>query len=171
MKIFNLISAIAIVLPSLAYGETVTTTDGRTITLNDDGTYAIEAGAASKADDHVTLLDPLFRLHVSEYDQKSVRFMPKLTNESESAILGVRFTSSFRDAFGEETFSFSGDMDERIAPGASSTANVFYVFEDNPFISGEAYDKLMPMLSGNTGSVVTTITGLALDGGKVVSFK
>ena len=48
---------------------------------------------------------------------------------------------------------------------------IFYVFHNNQFISGEPYDKLLPMVTGNTGSVVTTITGLALDGGEVISFR
>ena len=97
--------------------------------------------------------------------------MPMLTNLSDRAIVGVRFTASFRDAFGDEIFTFNGDMNERVAPGQNSTANIFYVFENNPFISGEPYDKLLPMVTGNTGSVVTTITGLALDGGEAIRFQ
>jgi hypothetical protein len=151
--------------------ETVTTTDGRTITLNDDGTYLIETSTPSDIDAYVTALKPLFERHVSEYQQKSIRFMPKFASVSTIDILGVRFTSSFRDAFGDEIFSFSGDMSERLAPNANSTANVFYVFEDNQFIGGEPYDKLLAMITGDTGSIVTTVTGLAMDGGEVVSFK
>lgn len=151
--------------------ETVTTTDGRIVTLNDDGTYVIESGKSSEISEYATLLDPLFVHHVSEYGQKSIRFMPKLKNESESAIVGVRFTSVFRDAFGDEIFQFDGKMEERIASGASSKANVSYAFKDNQFRAGEAYDKLLPMINGNTGKITTQITGLAFDDGQVVSFK
>lgn len=151
--------------------ETVTTTDGRTITLNDDGTYVIEASKSSAISEYVTLQDAFFAHHVSEYNRKSIRFMPKLKNESESAIVGVRFTSVFRDAFGDEIFQFDGKIEERIASGSSSTANVFYVFEDNPFMAGQPYDNLLPMIDGNTGSITTNITGLAFDDGQVVSFK
>jgi len=157
--------------PAISLAETVTTTDGRTITLNDDGTYVIEAKATVEIDAFVTVLEPYFERHVSQYEQQSIRFMPKFMNVSTTAIVGVRFTASFRDAFGDEVFSASGDMSERIAPNATSTANVFYVFENNRFIGGEPYDKLLPMITGGTGSVVTTVTGLAMDGGEVVSFR
>jgi hypothetical protein len=171
MSSFKLISALALLFPGLAHGETVTTTDGRTITLNADGTYVIEAGPTSQIDAYLTLRDPFFERHVSQYQQESIRFMPMLTNLSDRAIVGVRFTASFRDAFGDEIFSFNGDMNERIAPGQNSTANIFYVFENNQFMGGEPYDKLLPMVTGNTGSVVTTITGIALDGGEAIRFQ
>lgn len=169
---YSSIACIALLsIPLMSFAETVTTTDGRTIVLNEDGTYVIQETISSSVDEYLTLLDPLFMRHVSEYDQKSIRFMPKVTNKSSQAIVGVRFTSSFRDAFGDEVFAFSGDMNERVAPGGNSTANVFYVFEDNPFMGGQPYDKLLPMISGNTGSIVTRITGIALDGGDVVKFE
>jgi hypothetical protein len=170
MKAFILLCAATLAWPIFVNAETVTTTDGRTITLNEDGTYVIEAGTTSKVDDYVTLLDAFLEDHTSQYDEQSIRFMPKLRNEAESAIVGVRFTATFHDAFGDEIFKLEGDMNERIAPGASSTANVFYVFKNNPFIAGEAYDRLLPMVRGNTGSTVTMITGLALADGEVVSF-
>ena len=166
------ISCILIVMwPAISLAETVTTTDGRIITLNDDGTYLIEASATSEIDAYVTVLEPFFEKHVSQFNQQSIRFMPKFTNVSTAAIVGVRFTASFRDAFGDEVLSASGDMSEKIAPNASSTANVFYVFENNPFIDGESYDKLLPMVTSGTGSIVTTVTGLVVEGGEVVSFK
>lgn len=171
MKAFSYLCVAILAWTLPVNAETVTTTDGRIITLNDDGTYVIEAGKSSEISEYVTLLDAFFSHHVSEYDQKSIRFMPKLKNESESAIVGVRFTSVFRDAFGDEIVQFDGKIEERIASGSSSTANVFYVFEDNPFIAGETYDKLLPMINGNTGEITTEITGLAFDDGQVVSFK
>lgn len=171
MNSFKFISVLALIFPMLAHAETVMTTDGRTITLNPDGTYVIDPGPTSEVDAYLTLREPFFERHVSQYQQESIRFMPMLTNLSDRAIVGVRFTASFRDAFGDEIFTFNGDMNERVAPGQNSTANIFYVFENNPFISGEPYDKLLPMVTGNTGSVVTTITGLALDGGEVINFR
>ncbi len=149
--------------PAISIAETVVTTDGRTITLNDDGTYVIETSAPSEIDAYVRELEPFFERHVSQYDQQSIRFMPNFTNVSTIAIVGIRFTSSFRDAFGDEVFSFSGDMSERLATNASSTTSIFYVFEDNPFLGGEPYDRMLPMITGDTGSIVTTVTGLAMD--------
>jgi hypothetical protein len=156
--------------PAISFAETATTTAGRVITLNDDGTYMIEASATSEIDAYVTVLEPLFEPYDPKYVQQSIRFMPKFTNVSTATIVGVKFTASFRDAFGDEVFSTSGDMSEKIAPNASSTANVFYVFENNPYNGDEPYDKLLPMITGGTGSIVTTVTGLVIEGGEVVSF-
>jgi hypothetical protein len=171
MNSFKFMSVLALIFPLLAHAETVTTTDGRTITLNPDGTYVIEPGPTSEVDAYLTLREPFFERHVGQFQQESIRFMPMLTNRSDRAIVGVRFTASFRDAFGDEVFTFNGDMNERVAPGQNSTANIFYVFENNQFIGGEPYDKLLPMVTGNTGSVVTTITAIALDGGEAIRFR
>lgn len=171
MKFWKASCILILLCPAISFAETVTTTDGRTITLNADGTYVIEANSPSDIDAYVAGLEPYFERHVSQYQQQSIRFMPKFTNVSETAIVGIRFTSSFRDAFGDEIFSFSGDISERIAPNASSTASVFYVFENNQFMGGEPYDKLLPMITGGTGSIVTVVTGLAMAGGEVVSFR
>lgn len=153
-----------------SHGETVTTTDGRTIILNEDGTYAIEADNTLESEKYLSIGEPLFEHHVSIYKQKSVRFIPKVKNITDDIVAGVRFSASFQDAFGEEVFRFDGDLSERIQAGKTSKADVFYVFEDNQFISGEPYDKLLPMVSGNTGKVVTIITGIAFDNGEVLKF-
>jgi hypothetical protein len=119
---------------------------------------------------YVTEIDGFFEHHVSQYKQQSIRFLPKFHNISDSEIVGIRFSSSFRNAFGDEILTFDGDITERILPGNSSTARFFYVFENNPFINGEPYDKLLQMITGNTGSIITTITSLAFEGGRIVRF-
>lgn len=167
----TLVLTLALSFPAFSLAETVVTTDGRTIILNEDGTYVIELGTTLEVDKHIELQEPLFRYHSGDFGQESIRFIPKLKNKSDTAIVGVRFTASFRSAFGDEIFKFNGDMNERIAPGASSTAKVFYVFEDNPFISDEVYDKLIPMVHGDTGSVVVTVSAIAMDGGAVLQFE
>lgn len=162
---------ISIITASSSLAETVTTTDGRTITLNEDGTYVVEENTIAASIAYLEELEYFFERHVSQYQQESIRFIPKFRNVSDKAIAGIRFTSSFRDAFGEEIFSFNGDVTELVSPGASSTSNVFYVFENNPFINGEPYDKLLPMITGGTGTVSTSVTGIAMGTGEVVSFR
>lgn len=97
--------------------------------------------------------------------------MPKFRNVSSNYITGIRFASSFRDAFGDEIFSFEGDINERISPNTDSTARVFYVFENNRFIGGEPYEKLLPIVSGNTGQIITKIKAIAFDDGHIIRFE
>jgi hypothetical protein len=67
MNGFKIICVLAIISPLLAHAETVTTTDGRTITLNADGTYVIEPGPTSEVDAYLTLRDPFFEHHVGQF--------------------------------------------------------------------------------------------------------
>ena len=67
MNSFKFISVLALIFPMLVHAETVTTTDGRTITLNPDGTYVIDPGPTSEVDAYLTLREPFFERHVSQY--------------------------------------------------------------------------------------------------------
>lgn len=158
-------------LTVVCFAETVTTTDGRTLILNEeDGTYIIQQPESGGANTYVELVDPFFERHVDRYQQQSIQFMPRFRNVSDSAILGIRFTSSFRDAFGDEIFSFDGEFSDRLSPSATSVANIFYVFENNPFRGGEPYDKLLPMVVGGTGTILTVVTSIALSDGQIIRF-
>ena len=161
---------INILVPQLCASEIVTTTDGRQFNLKADGTYFEVQRSATSADDYLVTLAPFFERHVSKYGQKTIRFMPKFENKTDTAIIGIKFNAVFKDAFGATVYEFNGDVKERIDGGAQSTANVFYYFEDNQFMGAEPYDKLMPMIQGNTGSIQTNVTKIALEGGKVVDF-
>lgn len=162
--------AMCLVLPQFGLAEIATTEDGRQFLLKEDRTYEQVVGSSSKSSDYIKSLEPMFEKHVSKYQQQSIRFMPVFLNMSEKAIVGIKFSSSFRDAFGETVFQFEGDVSERISPSASSDARVFYVFENNPFMGGEPYDKLLSMISGNTGVIQTTVTKVALEDGTILDF-
>jgi hypothetical protein len=164
-----LISAIAAAGLSTSVGaEIVQTIDGRTVDLREDGTYEILETAKQSDTDFVEYKDHFFAHHVSEYDRKRVRFMPIYTNVAEKKIVGAKFEARFLNAFGDEIFTFSGELDEPISPGKTSTNKLFYYFEDNQFISGEPYDKLLPMVTNKTGSIEVEMTTIAFEGGEIV---
>jgi len=150
------------------FSETVTTSDGRIVQLNEDGTYEFVTEQANDAVD-IEVLDPFFTHHSGEYGRNSVRFMPIFRNNEDQAVVGLRFTTEFRSAFGDELFTFSGESGERIPAGRRSTSSVFYFFEDNQFMSNEPYDILQVFLSSGTGTVTTHVTAVVLENGEVVS--
>jgi hypothetical protein len=156
--------------PQVLSAETVVTTDGRRITLNDDGTYAIEEAASDQSAEYLSFDEPFFTKYSGEYGQEQVRFMPIYTNEHDQSIVGLKFTATFRNAFGDEVFSFDGESNERVGAGNRSTANLFYYFEDNPFIGGEPYDLLSPLVINATGAIDVVPTAIVLEGGEVVRF-
>ena len=156
----------ALALPVLA--EVVQLQDGRSVELKEDGTYAFVEAEAPSSDAYVEFKESFFTHHVSEYKQKSVRFMPVFKNVGEKRIAGLKFKAVFLNAFGEEIASHEGDIDEQIKPGQTSSANIFYVFKDNQFLGGEMYDKLLPMVTNKSGSINVTATMIALEGNEVI---
>lgn len=162
-------SALIFLLSSLsAVAEVVQTTDGRSVDLREDGTYEFVEATGPTDRELVEYGDHYFEHHQGEFGQKSVRFMPIYKNVSDRKIVGVKFTARFLNSFGEEIFKFSGDSDEPVASGKKSTANLFYNLEDNPFINGEPYDKLLPMVTNKSGSIKVALDMIAFDDGDIV---
>ena len=152
---------------STASAEIIITTDGRKIELNLDGTYKLIESSPT-ASIKLVQQEPFFEFSAGEYGQKSMRFMPVLTNESGKTVTGFRFRSVFRSAFGDEVFAFNGESSERVRENGKSTAEIFYFFEDNQFISDEPFDKLSIFKDTATGTITTTVTAVVFEGGEVV---
>ena len=163
---FCSVTILVCAFPALA--EIVQTTDGRSLNLKDDGTYVFLENDKLSDGTFVEHQNHYFSNHESEYGQKRIRFMPIFKNVTKKKILGVKFTARFLNAFGEEIFKFSGDTDEAVLPGMTSTSNLFYYFEDNQFIPGEPYDKLLAMVTNKSGSVDVVLDSIAFEGGEIV---
>jgi hypothetical protein len=153
---------------SSVYAETVKTVDGRTIVLNKDGTYQVVDIKSSPSKAMIKVQSHLFKHKTDKYSQKSIRFMPLFTNLSDKSIIAIKFTSQVLDPFGDVVLEINGDSEESIKPGKKSTANLFYVFKDNPFIDGENYDKLLSMVTNGTGSIRTNATVIVTEGGEII---
>lgn len=158
------------ILSAPAAAEIVQTKDGRRVDLRDDGTYEILEASKQSDSDFIEYGNHYFAHHAGEYGQTRVRFMPIYINTSEKMIMGAKFEARFLNAFGDEIFSFSGELDEPVQPGKTSTSNLFYYFEDNQFISGEPYDMLLPMVTNKTGNIEIKMTMMAFEGGEVIKF-
>ncbi|MGO4907559.1 hypothetical protein ACEN2J_04415 [Pseudorhodobacter sp. W20_MBD10_FR17] len=162
---------LAILVSSTVYAEIVTTTDGRQIELKDDGTFQMLALVdVHKTTAKVSYLEPFFQHFAGEYGQNQMRFMPKITNETDRTIVGFKFTTSFISAFGDEVFKFSGESAEKVEPSKSSTADTFYFFEDNQFIAGQPYDKLQIFETSGTGKIETKIDAIVYSDGVVEKY-
>ena len=93
--------------------ETVKTIDGRTITLNDDGTYKVIEAKASPSKVIVEVSSHFFKHHTSEYSQKSIRFMPVFKNVTDRNITAIKFTAHFLNPFGDEIMKIDGDSADK----------------------------------------------------------
>lgn len=166
-----ILGVIAFVLGTVAAAadEKVITTDGRAIILKDDGTYEITGLKKARWQDYVIVVGALFR-HTKRDFSQVIDFMPKFKNMSNKTIVGIEFTSTFRNVFGKKIKVLSGTVEESIKPGKISTARMFYVFKDNQFIDGEMYDKLLTLVTEKTGKHIETVSSIVFEGGEIVKF-
>jgi len=168
MRSTLLFAAVLFTGPLPAASELVLTTDGRSIELNDDGTYEVLDTVQFKDTDYVSHGDHYFFLHRGEYNTNRIRFMPIFTNLTDKRIVGTKFNAEFQNAFGDTIFEFSGETDESIRPGQQSSYDLFYYFEDNQFMAGQPYDKLLPMVTNDSGKILVTLQMIAFEGGEIV---
>lgn len=166
----TIITLFILVWSQCLFAEQVQTLDGRTILLNDDGTYEVLPSKISKVDGIIKTTSHYFKRHEGDYGQKSIRFMPIFENISDRKITAVRFTSSFLDPFGDVIFTFSGDSEEIIMPDKRTNPKMFYNFEDNQFINDQPYDKLLSSVVNKTGKIQTNITAVVFENGDILKF-
>jgi hypothetical protein len=152
MKIITFLSIIFCLTQSLSYANVVELKDGRKVNLKPDGTYKILNLPENELGSSVTIIGRFLEAHTSEYKQKSIRYMPLFKNSTQKTIIGIKFLVDFKNAFGESILEtpFSGTTEQIIEPGSESNGHIFYKFEDNPFISNQPYDKLLPSVVGDT---------------------
>lgn len=168
MKRLAYAAIVLLTAPNPALSEIVNTTDGRVFDLKSDGTYE-EISAPMGEENAVEESYAWLQTATSEYGRESIQFMPRFKNISEKTIVATKFVSVFENSFGDEVFSIKGETDEKVAPGQTSSAMIYYVFENNPFISDEPYDKLLSMVVNKAGTVRTTFTDIAFSDGTVIS--
>lgn len=139
-------------IASLSYAGIVELKDGRKVDLRSDGTYKFLNKSEGSLESSVLAVGRLLETHKTEFDRNSIRYMPLFKNNSNKTIIGIKFKVDFKNAFGDSILSepFSGTTEQTIEPNSKSNARMFYNFLDNPFMSNQVYDKLLPSLIGGT---------------------
>lgn len=168
LEALTLTALLAVTAPTCGWAEIVTTLDGRQFDLKADGTYeAVDVEVAETA--AISEFTAWLKHVTDDYGRQKIHFMPRFANESDKVIVGTKFTSVFENAFGDEVLTFSGETSERVEPRQTSSALIYYVFENNQFIPDEPYDKLLPIVMNKTGKVRTEFTHIAFSDGTVIS--
>jgi len=156
--------------------ETILTTDGRNILLKDNGTFVtLGAVKGNKAVPHkiksASVESHYFLHHAGDYGQKSIRFMPRFKNTGNKTITAIKFDAKFIDPFGDVIHILkAASSEERIKPGKVSGNRMFYKWEDNQFINGETYDKLLTSVTNKTGKIETKIKVIVFEDGEIIKF-
>jgi hypothetical protein len=149
--------------------ERVVTTDGRTLILNADGSYEIlQSGGGKKV---LAKVESHYFVRAKQNYSDAIRFIPIFKNIGSETITAIKFDSKFTDTFGDTIFEIKdGSSEERIKSGKLSTNNMFYIYEDNQFIGGEPYDKLLVPVTQRTGSIETQIRVIVLENGRIIKY-
>jgi hypothetical protein len=156
---------------SKAYSETVTTTDGRKIILNDDGSYEILSLPENDWSNFVEILSPKFKVSYETQDRRSIRFMPRFKNVQPSKILGIKFKSEFSNSFGENILDFVGIHEDSLDYQASTKTQLSFSFAENPDVIDEPFEKLLPLAELKTGKINTRILAISFADGTILNFE
>lgn len=157
--------------PTTANAEIVTTSDGRQILLNNDGSYEFISKEGQDWREYIEVLDPKLKLTYESIDQRSVRFMPRFKNLKPTSILGIRFNSKFKNSFGDLIFEFSNIHEYRLDYKASTQTQMSFSFEEKLDRVDEPFEKLFPLVEFGTGSVETSIISISFSDGRIIEFK
>lgn len=83
-------------------------------------------------------------------------------------IVGVAHRFRILNAFGDELHQGRDNLDILIPGGETVASPMFYVWENNPFIAGEPYDRLLGAVTNGTYKVELTVEKVVLGDGSVL---
>lgn len=130
------------------------------------------AGNSAKAT--VELVNAKMRVQGKSYQNQifndRVELVPSFKNTSKKTVVAVAHTVSITDAFGDKIVDGESKLDIKIPPGKTVVSETFYTWEDNPFIKGEPYDKLIGPVSTGTAKATLNVTKVIYFDGTSESF-
>lgn len=150
------------------FSDQIITFEGKKILLKDDGTYEFLMNDFKASP--VSIESHYFVRASDEFNiTQSIRFMPKFKNESNKSITAIKFSSTFKDPFGDTVYTLNeGKSEQKIKPGKVSNVRLFYYWDDNEFISDQPYDKLLSLVTNKTGTIETKVIAIVFEDGEVI---
>ncbi|MBB4232167.1 hypothetical protein [Rhizobium mongolense] len=97
-----------------------------------------------------------------------IEFRVAFRNGWSQKIVGISHRFRILNAFGEVLHQGRDNLDIQIPQGTTKASDIFYSWEDNPFIPREVYDRLLPSVTNGTYKVELTVERAILDDGSVL---
>lgn len=101
---------------------------------------------------------------------RRVELRPTFKNGSKKTIVAVEHTLQITDAFGNTIVDGVSQLDIKIAPGKTVQSDTFYMWDDNPFISDEPFDKLQGPVSTGVAKATLRVTKAVFSDGTIESY-
>src|SRR5204863_9106442 len=105
---------------------------------------------------------------VAEFGQKQVLLTLDFENKIDKRIVGVLTDVTVKNPFGKAVLSQSFENEVTVPPKTKQRNEASWVFQDNPFINGEPYDKLWQIAQQGTAKIYVQIRKAILDDGTVL---
>jgi len=129
------------------------------------------SSAASKA---VTFVSAELRHQGEDYKRDifspRIEMHPVFKNGSGKTVTGIALRMTVRDAFGDVLIEGNDNLDIRLDPGKTGSAGTFYLWEDNPFIRTQPYDKMIGPVTAGTAKVEIDILKVVYSDGTVETY-
>lgn len=100
--------------------------------------------------------------------QERIELRLAFRNSWNEEVVGVSHKIEISNAFGDVIHRGKAKLDIKIPAGQTKQSDIFYFYEDNPFISGEPYDKMLGPVTNGTYKVNVTVEQVVFASGKSV---
>lgn len=136
---------------------------------------AISGGSKAKLDSSpIELTKATLRVQEKDFQRqvfnRRVELHPTFKNGSKKTLVAVEHTLQIHDAFGALIVNITSQLDIKIGPGKTAESDTFYLWEDNPFISDEPFDKLQGPVSTGVAKATLQVTKAVFSDGSVESY-
>lgn len=92
-------------------------------------------------------------------------------NNTNKKVTGVSVFVSIKNPFGKIVFQKLFEDEIVIWPSSRDRNDVYWHFDDNPFISGEPFDKLWQIAENGTYEINVTVHKVVFDDGQILTAK
>ena len=124
-------------------------------------------------DDHsryIKVLAPKFKVTYETQDTRAVRFMPRFENVQAKTILGIKFSATFIDSFGDTVFEFSGLHEDKLHYKEYTTTQLSFSFLEMHDRANEPFEILYPLAALDNSNILISVKAISFMDGDIIEF-
>ena len=150
--------------------EIVELTDGRLLQLNQNGSYKFINDDNDDHSRYIKVLAPKFKVTYETQDTRAVRFMPRFENVQAKTILGITFSATFIDSFGDTVFEFSGLHEDKLHYKEYTTTQLSFSFLEMHDRANEPFEILYPLAALDNSNILISVKAISFMDGDIIEF-
>ncbi len=121
-----------------------------------------------KVKDAVAVYDTDLLKKSGEFKNNYVWFAIHFENKTDREIVGIQTFVVIQNAFGKTLLKKSFENEVIVPPDSRVRSKTGWIFEDNPFVSGELYDRLWQAAEQGTAKVSVVVRKVIFRDGSVI---